>query len=285
MGNRRISEARIRKLQQEKADHKMSGSLMVYPGKTVRDHDGVTETHSNFHLDQYGRIFMGCNLELSGGYPRDQIEDFNTGRNSNTFIYVEGGMIICDRDERGQGGKIQGNTHECKIYSNSRPPKFKFQRGRGTAAAGTSIQTGDTVGHIEFNPSVTNLNGGYQWSSLLAGIYCKVPSKFGGFEDYTDPAGENTGTNSHANLPLEFTITVNSASNDPNVGHYYANTITAVTINQDGFQMRAPAHAPTETMNNSNIQFYLDEASNKLKVMVKYSDGTEKTGSMDLGDL
>ena len=33
---------------------------------------------------------------------------------------------------------------------------------------------------------------------------------------------------------------------------------------------------------NSRATFYVDEAANKFHVMVKYSDGTEKSGSIDL---
>jgi hypothetical protein len=45
----------------------------------------------------------------------------------------------------------------------------------------------------------------------------------------------------------------------------------------------APSSAPTDAnLNNSNISFWLDETNNKLKVRVKYSDGTLKTATIDL---
>jgi hypothetical protein len=45
----------------------------------------------------------------------------------------------------------------------------------------------------------------------------------------------------------------------------------------------APAAAPNDAnLNNSNLSFYLNEGSNQLKVRVRYSNGTLKTGSVTL---
>jgi len=45
----------------------------------------------------------------------------------------------------------------------------------------------------------------------------------------------------------------------------------------------APGSAPDSAQLETNsISFYLDESSNKLKVMVKYSNGTVKTGEVSL---
>jgi hypothetical protein len=45
----------------------------------------------------------------------------------------------------------------------------------------------------------------------------------------------------------------------------------------------APSSAPTDAnLNNSNICFWLDETNNKLKVRLKYSNGTLKTATIDL---
>lgn len=44
----------------------------------------------------------------------------------------------------------------------------------------------------------------------------------------------------------------------------------------------APASTPAASLFNSEISFYLDEVGNKLKVAVKYSDGTAKTGEVAL---
>jgi hypothetical protein len=47
--------------------------------------------------------------------------------------------------------------------------------------------------------------------------------------------------------------------------------------------LSAPSSAPTDAnLNNSNISFWLDETNNKLKVRVKYSNGTLKTATIDL---
>lgn len=44
----------------------------------------------------------------------------------------------------------------------------------------------------------------------------------------------------------------------------------------------APAATTAGLLDNGQISFYLDEAGNKLKVAVKYSDGTTKTGEVVL---
>jgi hypothetical protein len=53
-------------------------------------------------------------------------------------------------------------------------------------------------------------------------------------------------------------------------------------VDKDGqIEMTALDAAPTPSA-NSRIIFYLDQSGNKLKVAVKYSDGTSKTGEIAL---
>lgn len=49
-----------------------------------------------------------------------------------------------------------------------------------------------------------------------------------------------------------------------------------------GIILTAPASSPAASLANSQMSFYLDEVGNKLKVAVKYSDGTAKTGEIAL---
>ena len=45
----------------------------------------------------------------------------------------------------------------------------------------------------------------------------------------------------------------------------------------------APNSAPTaSTLSDGSLSFYLDEANNKLRIRVRYSNGIEKTGTVNL---
>lgn len=56
-----------------------------------------------------------------------------------------------------------------------------------------------------------------------------------------------------------------------------------LTVSSAGVFVHAPDSAPDTTdMNNSTTAMHLDEAQNKLTFTVKYSDGTVKTGTVDL---
>ena len=51
----------------------------------------------------------------------------------------------------------------------------------------------------------------------------------------------------------------------------------------DGVTLTAPNTALADSvLENNNIHFYLDEGTNTLKVKVKYSTGTIKTGEITL---
>jgi hypothetical protein len=54
-----------------------------------------------------------------------------------------------------------------------------------------------------------------------------------------------------------------------------------VRANMGGVEISAPSAAPTLGTNGS-VSFYLDESGNNLKVAVKYSEGTTKTGTVAL---
>lgn len=56
-----------------------------------------------------------------------------------------------------------------------------------------------------------------------------------------------------------------------------------LTISSDGAYIHAPPSAPPSAdMNNSTVSMHVDEALNKLTFTVKYSDGTVKTGTVNL---
>jgi hypothetical protein len=59
-----------------------------------------------------------------------------------------------------------------------------------------------------------------------------------------------------------------------------AETITLKA--DDGVVQSTPASSTAAILANGQISFYLDEATHKLKVAVKYSDGTTKTGELAL---
>lgn len=55
-----------------------------------------------------------------------------------------------------------------------------------------------------------------------------------------------------------------------------------IELNAPIVKQSAPASTPAAQLANGQISFYLDEVGNKLKVAVKYSDGTAKTGEIVL---
>jgi hypothetical protein len=57
-------------------------------------------------------------------------------------------------------------------------------------------------------------------------------------------------------------------------------TITAKA--DGGIAQSAPASTTAGILANGQISFYLDQVGNALKIAVKYSDGTTKTGSIVL---
>ena len=58
---------------------------------------------------------------------------------------------------------------------------------------------------------------------------------------------------------------------------------SAKFLSDSRFYSTVPDSAPTDAnLDNSQMTFYLDEASNALKVRVRYSDGTLKTGTVAL---
>jgi hypothetical protein len=66
----------------------------------------------------------------------------------------------------------------------------------------------------------------------------------------------------------------------PNI---HAQAVGTFKIEADeGFLHSAPTSTPAALLTNGQISFYLDEVGNKLKVAVKYSDGTSKTGEIAL---
>lgn len=64
------------------------------------------------------------------------------------------------------------------------------------------------------------------------------------------------------------------------LGDAVANTVT-ITAGA-GVSLSAPASTTAAILANGTISFYLDEVGNNLKVAVKYSDGTTKTGTVAL---
>lgn len=56
-----------------------------------------------------------------------------------------------------------------------------------------------------------------------------------------------------------------------------------MTVSETGVIMRAPTSPTSDSnMDNSTVSISVDEAQNKLVLKVKYSDGTIKTGNVDL---
>lgn len=56
-----------------------------------------------------------------------------------------------------------------------------------------------------------------------------------------------------------------------------------LTISSDGVYIHATSSAPPSAdMNNSTVSMHVDESQNKLTFTVKYSDGTVKTGTVNL---
>lgn len=62
----------------------------------------------------------------------------------------------------------------------------------------------------------------------------------------------------------------------------YPSERNSAQVNAQGPVLGANTTDPTTQLSNSSIKFYLDEAGNNLKVKVKYSNGTVKTGTLAL---
>lgn len=65
------------------------------------------------------------------------------------------------------------------------------------------------------------------------------------------------------------------------MGNYPSERNPAQVIAQ-GPVLGATTADPSAQLTNSSVKFYLDEAGNNLKVKVKYSNGTVKTGTVAL---
>lgn len=73
-----------------------------------------------------------------------------------------------------------------------------------------------------------------------------------------------------------------SSTSGTAVMQFGVNSVNYLELDDNGYVTQgAPNSAPT-LANNSTISFYLDESGNNLKVAVKYSDGTTKTGTVAL---
>lgn len=59
-------------------------------------------------------------------------------------------------------------------------------------------------------------------------------------------------------------------------------TKVAKITGANGVVQSAPAASTAALLGNGQVSFYLDEATHKLKVAVKYSNGTTKTGEVSL---
>tara|TARA_B100001123_G_scaffold74689_1_gene84141 strand:+ start:26075 stop:27271 length:1197 start_codon:yes stop_codon:yes gene_type:complete len=237
--------------------------------------------HSNLTIDRYGRIYMGTNQALSGGYPAGTSWQWdrlwtNAQRHAHgdylsQWVNIEGGDVSVTEDENGRGGIIQCARNQQYIFKDSTTGGLiQFKKGRGNHfdnLSHTTLQTGDYVGSITYDAAYTpqgrkmthtnnSWTGSYRQTDREVGRFdLHMPNKFGGTVDYS-----HLSMTEYENwqAPSEFLFTIASASNVGWNGATYPDAgwddgtwdermadVPVLWLNQDGVQMYTPTHPPS----------------------------------------
>lgn len=101
-----------------------------------------------------------------------------------------------------------------------------------------------------------------------------------------DTSGKTTIGDPEGGLVLEFepaidTVMLGHDGGDSVIVVNRGTAVIELTAN-NGVKQSAPASTTAAILGNGEVSFYLDEATHKLMVAVKYSDGTTKTGEVAL---
>lgn len=148
---------------------------------------------------------------------------------------------------------------------------------RGTLASPGATLTGDTVGQIFFGGLT-----GASWGNRSYGAVIKVSAvanyatnPTSDFEIITTEAGSSTRATRYK---------IDGATGD----HIWYGSgaspseLMRLDESQGVLEIPGPSSAPSTISKNSTIVFSIDESGNNLNVKVKYSNGTEKSGTVAL---
>ena len=140
-----------------------------------------------------------------------------------------------------------------------------------------SWASNDNVGsYLNFLSNDGTFPSGYVPDTKMLG---KI--SFGGYTNNQHRTGAHITSRAtqawHYGNKLGTKIILSTTPNDTNVAADH------LTVSSAGIVLHAPASAiDSAELNNSSMCMSLDEATNKLTITVKYSDGTVKTGLVDL---
>jgi hypothetical protein len=173
---------------------------------------------------------------------------------TDNFLRVDGNQKVVKRDN--------GADAFFVLYSNDRSV------GLGMTYAGLQATGANTVADLSLD---SKGNGSYIWlgRSIFSGLR----------------VGADDASNTLWNGARDLAITANSGQTI-SLGQVSASTskgIKVATVDGRSAFTAPPAAPPDSLLSASQVSFYLDEATNTLKVRVRYSDGTTlKTGQISL---
>lgn len=187
--------------------------------------------------------------DLRLGWNDDSVKTY-WGAGKDACIYYNGVDLIVDPKEVGSGALLLDTDSEVAFRDTD-----------------VTIHSADD-GHLDLTADVSiDLN---QDTEVAAGNALKF-AHASGEASLSAPAGDELRLATGDKLAFRDSDLYVTSDTD---GYLDVSADTAV-------RQSVPASAPT-LANSGTISFYLDETNNKLKVAVKYSDGTTKTGEVAL---
>jgi hypothetical protein len=276
-------------------------SLMI----TNTDRVGIACTPAaQLHVKASAADFIGSLVEGYTGQTAALFIARSSDATSYTQIGAGGGTLTLRQNQGYSYIRLEGSSNGAHYFGVG----FDYSSGTGLFSSGTTIRFAPSSvnGGVEMSwTNPTHLwHGGYNYTTGGCQSFCLAGGTYGDINggDLLLRGGGGAGSGTKGAVKVQSSDGLADylvVGNTGNVGigctpstrlHVTGdfrveadNNAYALFVDggQDAVCFAAPASAPT-LPGNSTVSLYLDEAGNKLKVAVKYSDGTTKTGEVSL---
>lgn len=248
-------------------------------GKLSISSTDVSETAFNISIPGQKNMFCIDASSSLDGFPRITVKtdnehagddlDVPVGVDEDTPRGMERGLFHIERGEA-----PHGHTLSAWSYGTSPADATRFE----LASWSSDLESGSEIRLVSSNEINTSnfraaVSSGKRLGRITYGGYSN--NQIRPAQAYVEARATENWSYSSANGTKLVLATTQKNSGTLTKEH--------LTISSDGIYLHATSSAPPSAdMNDSTVSMHVDEVQNKLTFTVKYSDGTVKTGTVNL---